>query len=248
MILFLAACLADLKPEHLESAEQGRALMEEAALAHGGLTVWSEKQTTELVFRDVWRGVSRWLNPWPSDDIRVRIVQRSRTFDSVATFLNPEDQGLVWGIEGGEAWYAGPDGVRHETDDSNIRFMLPTVHYFVEMPFRFLEAEIIRYAGPQTLDGVDYEVVYLTWRTVEANREFDQYLVYLDPQTGRLAKVAYTVREVMGAAQALAHFDELHEVDGIWVPHRMRIGQPGDGPEDWFHEMSIEELHFLSTR
>jgi hypothetical protein len=244
MILFVAGCLADLKPEHLESAEQGRALMEAAAEAHGGLQLWEEKQTTELLFRDVWLGVSRLLNPWPHSDIRARIVQRPRTFDSVATFLHPEDRGLVWGIEGGQAWQAGPDGVRHETDDANIHFMLPTVQYFVEMPFRFLEAEIIRSAGTQTLDGVDYEVVYLTWRTEEANREFDQYLVYLDPQTGRLAKVAYTVREAMAAAQAVAHFDELREVDGIWLPHRMRVTHPGDGAEDWFHEMSLEEVHF----
>jgi hypothetical protein len=243
----LLGCLPplDLRPDTLGAEEGARERLVAAAEAHGGLAAWEAKSTTELVLRDTWRGLPRLFNPWPSDEVRVHLAQRAHTFDSVATFLDA-DQGLVWGIEGGQAWRQRDGGAREAVDDADITFMLPTAQYFVEMPFRLLEAELFRDAGPEEIDGVVYDRVFLTWRSLEPNADFDQYVVYLDRDTGRIAKVAYTVREVFSQAAGFAHFDDLRQIDGIWIPHRMTIGSPGAPEAEWFHVMTIDALRFDS--
>ena len=189
--------LADIRPDtvdpeatDLDAEARGRALLEAAADAHGGLAAWQQKQTTELIFRDEWRGLATLMAPWPSSDVRANIVQRTRTFDSVVTFQDGAPDGLVWGIEAWKPWVDDGSG-RQNVEDSDIRFMLPTTQYFVEMPFRMLEAELVRDAGPVTVDGVTYDTVYATWGGWSANEDYDQYVIYLDPQTHRWAKVAY---------------------------------------------------------
>ena len=242
--------LADIRPDtvdpeatDLDAEARGRALLEAAADAHGGLAAWQQKQTTELIFRDEWRGLATLMAPWPSSDVRANIVQRTRTFDSVVTFQDGAPDGLVWGIEAWKPWVDDGSG-RQNVEDSDIRFMLPTTQYFVEMPFRMLEAELVRDAGPVTVDGVTYDTVYATWGGWSANEDYDQYVIYLDPQTHRWAKVAYTVREIMRPASAIAHFDQLKEVEGIWIPHRMRIGGVDDPADAWMHVMTIEAMRF----
>ena len=252
MALLLPGCLplSDLRPPEIdpedpqqERVSQGRAQLLAAARAHG-LDAWLAADRTELEMRDVWVGVGRWFNPWPDPDVTVTLVQHPGTFDSTATFQGGSLEGHTWGIERWSTYTVAPDGQRRDAPDPDIRFMLPTVQYFVDLPFRLLEAEIVRSVGEQQIGGEMYEVVYATWGSVEANREFDQYLVYLDPDTHRIEKVQYTVREMMPFAAGTCHLDDQREIDGIWVPHQMTVtAEPGDDPsEGWMHQMTITSL------
>ena len=108
-------------------------------------------------------------------------------------------------------------------EDADLRFMLPTVHYFVEMPQRLTEAAIVRAAGKERVGGVDYDVVYATWGTVGANPTYDQYRIYMDPETHQLAKVWYTVREIGGFVTGVAHLEDRREVGGFVFAHHVPV-------------------------
>ena len=251
MILLLTGCLADLKPPELVEGPQpereanGRALLAAAADAHGGLATWKAKQSTELIFADHWIGIGTWFNPWPDASMRGSIRQRPGTFDSRVTFLGGEQDGVTWGIDDGVGFVVSAAGERSASDDSDLLFMLPTTQYFVDLPFRIQEAALVRAAEPQTLDGTPYDVVYATWGSIEKNAEFDQYLLYLDPQTHRIAKAYYTVRAISGFVTGTAHFTDLREVDGLWIPHTMVVTQsPTDAPDAALHTMTIERLRY----
>lgn len=184
------------------------------------------------------------FNPWPDDDQRARITTRIHTFDSRAELLNGPDEGLTWGIQDW-APYTERDGARTAVDDASIRFMLPTVQYFVEMPQRLTEAELVRHVGQQTVGGDTYDVVYATWGTLEANAEYDQYLLFFAPESGRLAKAQYTVREMMNLAVGTIHLDDQRAIDGYWVPHRMTVtSSPQDDPDTYMHRMVLTDFHF----
>jgi len=247
-LLLLTACLADIRPAAVEVSaapdreEEGRALLAAAAEAHGGLDTWRATETIELVFRDDWHGMARMFNPWPEASVRAHIVQKPTTFDSRATFLGGTADGLTWGIEDWQTYTVSAEGERIDVDDADIRFMLPTTQYFVDLPFRLTEAELVRAVGEQTLQGETYDVVYATWGSIEKNADYDQYVVYIDPQTHLVEHVTYTVREMAPFVTGTCHLSEHQQVGGLWLPGRMTVtadpeADPGDGG---MHTMVVE--------
>ncbi len=254
MIWFaLSACLADIRPDTVSTepdhdAEQsGRVLLASAAAAHGGLDTWRSKHSAEMVFTDVWQGPAKMFSPWPDAEVRARILQHPGTFDSQAEFLQGSKTDWTWGITDGQTYTLDPQGARVDVDDGDIRFMLPTVQYFVDLPFRIVEAELVRSVGTQQVAGSEYTVVYATWGTIDKNREFDQYLVFIDPDTERIAKVEYTVREMAGFITGTAHLDDQRHIDGLWVAHRMTVTtSPDDALDTHSHVMEIEALRYDS--
>lgn len=242
--------LADLRPPEItvdpqsERETRGRALLDEAWRAAGGERTLAH-QRARFELRDEWLGISTLFNPWPDDDQRMQIELRTHTFDSQVEFLDGPEEGTTWGITEGSGWIER-DGQRTSSDDTNLLFMLPTVHYFMEISQRLTEASIARWAGERTIDGRTYDVVFATWRTVEAHDEEDQYLVFIDRATGRIGKVQYTVREIARFVVGTCHLGDQREVDGVWIPHRMSVtSEPTDSPEDYMHRMSVSEFTWV---
>jgi hypothetical protein len=167
------------------------------------------------------------------------------TFDSEATFLNGAQRDITWGITAGSPWTRSK-GAQVPSEDADIRFMLPTVHYFIEVPQRLTEVPLVRYAGQETVRGTVYDVVFGTWESLEASARFDQYKIYLDPETSRIAKLYYTVREAGGLARGACHFDDVRSIEGYWLAHRMTVTAAidDDPAAGWLHEMVISEFAF----
>lgn len=253
MIAFvLTACLTDIRPSTIENltdesgaAERGRARLEAAAKAHGGVEAWKSHTSVTVELTDTWQGfVARMVNPWPTAAAHVRLEQRLHSFDSRATFLDEEHKGLVWGIVDGRTWHTR-EGVTEATTNEDAAFILPTMHYFTELPYRLLEAPIILDAGPETIDGVTYPRVFVTWQSLDPTAEFDQYVVYIDPQTGRIAKTFYTVREVANFVKGTINFADYTEIDGSWLPMTMYVSpEPADGPDDNLHYIEVASWSF----
>jgi len=242
--------LADIKPASVRADDpdadrRGRALLAAAYEAHGGDAALRSHQTATFTMRDTWFGVNALFNPWPDADQHLRMTTRIHSFDSAAHLLNGPEEGVTWGITDGRSWRLR-DGSKTVAPDADIEFMLPTTHYFTELPQRLTEAELVRYVGEETIADSTFDVVFATWGSLDATEQFDQYLVYIDKDTGRIGKIFYTVREIMRSVSGTAHLDDQRSVDGWWVPHRMTItATPSDDPEGSpLHRMVIEEYAF----
>lgn len=248
--------IADILPDDAfdgaptaEAQARGRALLAASLDAAGGAAAWARHRTQVLDMRDVWQGVGRLFNPWPAADVTVHLVQRRHTFDSRAVFTAGVDGPLTWEVRDRAAYERAGDGAREPVDDANIRFMLPTVQYFVELPQRLTEAELAAWTGETTVRGRTYDIVYATWGSWAANPKYDQYLVHVDRQTGRVGMLQYTVREAMRIATATAHLDDYREVDGLWIPFEMTVtAAPTDDPhgDGWMHRMTVTSVAFDS--
>ncbi|MEQ1566429.1 MAG: hypothetical protein ABMA64_12380 [Myxococcota bacterium] len=243
--------LADIRPEGVSLADdpvaeaEGRRLLARMLQSHGGADALHRHHTLDLDLRDTWVGLGTLFNPWPADDQRVHLTLRVHTFDSEVRFVDGPREGQVWGIRD-FATYRREGDRQDPIADADLRFMLPTTHYFVEMPQRLTEAEIVRSVGRERVGDREYDLVYATWGTVDANRAYDQYRIYLDPETGRLAKVWYTVREIGSFVEGVGHFDDLREVDGFLVAHRVAV-TPGIGDDpatDALHTMVFDGFTF----
>lgn len=244
-----------------EAQARGRALLEAAARRHG-LEAWRARRTMEVVAVDRWTGSSAW---WPEPAQRFRARRLLGSFTSQVELLGGPLDGEVWGIQSWSPYKIGGDGEVHflETDDA-IEFYLPTLHYFDELPFRLLRAELVTDAGPAELGGRTYDRVFVTWGNLEPHAEHDAYVVWIGRESGLVEKVAYTVRDAVplappwmrGLARLLGvgtmHYDDFHTVDGVVLPFLQTVTL--FGPEratepvsdNYFHQLVVEEVRFDS--
>ena len=242
--------LSDLRPGVIDPSApqperevQGREILAAALGAHGGRAAWQSHAGQTFRLRDQWRGLWGFITPWPAADISMRVVQQRHTFDSEVTFLDGPDPGLRWGMEDWRTWVQRPDGARQWQPHDDASFTLPTVHYFVELPLRLGEAELVRYVGPRTIGAHTYDVVFLTWQSWAPNPDYDQYLVFVDVETRRIAKVQYTVRRIARFATGTSHLEAYEEVGGVLLPTRIAVSSdPEDDPLDFHHLMTFHDL------
>jgi hypothetical protein len=236
--------LADVRPATVALGDdpaaeaEGRGLLAQMLDAHGGAAALHAHEALAVEIRDTWVGVGKLFNPWPDHDQRASLRLRVHTFDSSVLFHNGAREGQTWGIREGQV-YRVDGAAEAPVDDAGLRFMLPTAHYFLEMPQRLTEAQIVRSAGRERVGDVDYDVVFATWGTVDANATYDQYRIYLDSKTHRLAKAWYTVREKGRFVEGVAHMDDQREVGGFWFAHRVPVTMAvGDDP-------AVDALHTM---
>jgi len=250
LMLFFAACLSDIRPDAIKNAVdtdasvRGRAMLEAAAEAHGGLDAWNARTTVDVAFTDEWFGVYRLAAPWPDATVSVRHRLTLHTFDSELHFQGEHD-GLVWGVRDWQTW-SQRDGQPPESDkNKDARFILPTMHYFAEFPYRMQEAPVVLDAGPVELNGVRYQTLFVTWEDTKPRAEWDQYVLYINPDTGLIDKAHYTVREIARFVSGTMHFEDYRLVDGAWMSHAMIVtAEPGDPLDAPLHTVTVASYTF----
>lgn len=239
----LAACLADIRPDGLtQDEEKGQALLQAAAQASGA-QAYASVQGSTATMRDVWPKPYSFFAPWPESEQSFVIKNVHPSFDTEVLFLDGEAEGQTWGISDWKTWEQQGEADAVWVDNKDAQFILPTMHYFMEFPFRMLEAPVVRYAGLEEIDGVGYERVFVTWESVEPNAEYDQYVIYIDPDTDRIAKAYYTLREAGRTLAGTMHFLDMREVDGVWFSYDMVVtGKPQDSVDKPLHRVVVEEI------
>jgi hypothetical protein len=266
LALTLGTGHADLRNEAVrragpDSERRGRELLEGLAERHG-LAAWRRHTTMEVLATDSWPGGGPW---WPEATQRFRTQALLGTFTSRAELLDGRGRGVVWGIQ---AWacYKGKSSDVAPTflsePDRAITFYLPTLQYFNELPFRLRSAPIVRDAGEARHRGRAYERVFVTWGGPEPRAEHDQYVLWIDRETGLLSKVRYTLRDGvawMPPVQATLfrsvmvgtmHYEGYREVQGVMVPHVQTVVLPPPElsryplHEHAFHRLEMDEARF----
>jgi len=257
---------ADLRNHTVRTADaqaerRGRERLELLAEKHG-LSAWKRHVTMETVALDEWPRGGPW---WPQDDQRFRSQALLGTFTSRVELLDGAAEGEVWGIQAWSPYKKKSVDAEAEflrEPEGTITFYLPTLQYFNELPFRLLNATVVLDAGSAQNRGRSYDLVFATWESPEPRPDIDQYLLWIDRETGLLAKVRYTVREGVALMpplqQKLAlplvagtmHFEDYREIDGVQVPFSQTVTlNPPELTrypleEHFFHRLTVEAASF----
>ncbi len=270
LLTSLPACLADIRPESLQTAaytaEQradGRAILLESMRAHG-LRAFEKLDTLSLTVSDTWHGIGEWATPYAANPQRYRHDLVAGTFSSRLTLLEGPDAGQVWGIQNWRSFRAvdqlqSPSGAantpaKFEHDD-NIYFLLPTLQYFAEFAFRIDAAALVAAAGRIEHAGRSYDLVFATWGDGQPGTDADQYLIWIDSETKLMAKLRYTVRESARFLTGTMHYQDYRPVSvpgagRLMFPYRQTIALSAPEEianeealrEDAFHEMIVESV------
>lgn len=246
----LSGCVADLRPGALRQRERpeeeacGRAVLDAAAQRQhsAGAAPWSSLPAVRARFQDAYFGLIGALAcPWPTDPATVELTFTPGSDTSNASFER-EGGRETWGIHGWNTWKRVGSGQVGYAEDGDVAFWLPTLQYFLELPFRLSDAELVDCGGPAQIEveGVAKETdrVYATWGSYDPHPRFDQYLAFVDRSSGFLIRADFTVRDLAGFAKGRVLYRDFRQVGDYWLPHRIQIGT--DPPEDMLHELLIE--------
>ncbi len=252
LLFCLSSCLSDIRTQRLKQQtstkteqQKGQKLLAEAMEAHGGLEHWKAQKTVETILTDKWFGLfGKMLKPWKSNPQKLKHQILLDTDISRVEFLDGKLAGDIWGIQYWHTYTQKKGQQPIFKKDKNIYFVLPTVAYFFELPFRLREADIITYAGKTTLKGQNYELVYATWQEEKPNKQMDQYLVYINTDTKLIDWVEYTVRDKANFITGSVHYTDYRAVNDIQVSFTQNIYSGKPKKQKKLHQFRYESVVF----
>lgn len=106
----------------------------------------------------------------------------------------------------------------------------------------------MKYAGSKEIEDITYDLVFATWESLEPNKEFDQYLLYISQETGLVAFASYTVRDAYlpspkNVYGSIRYEDMQENSDGIKYPTTIYIQINGlKNKNKWTRKMTLKDL------
>ena len=130
--------------------------------------------------------------------------------------------------------------------DDDVLFWPPTFQYFFEAPFRVHEGQLIAYVGAKKVAGKLYDRVFVTWKSFKPVESMDQYIVWINRETGRMDYLTFTARDVFDFITGAAIYTDYQKVGEVWVPGKITIAEGIDDGDrdDIVHVLTVESLTF----
>jgi hypothetical protein len=247
ILAFTTFHVADIRPTELKNgqitegkASKGKEILLRAANKHGKQK-WNLNNNLEIIGIDDW---FNWMgdvfiNPFPNARQKIKLQMLLGTWTSRLELLDVSRVTEVWGIQ---SWNTYRSQVGQKPDfqpDKEIRFFLPTFQWWFEFPFRIISASVI--SALSESQSSKFDRVFVTWGSLEPNRELDQYIIYINKQTGLINRIEYTIRDMGGFATGATNFIDYQLVDGVMVPFQLEAAviMPG-GFEQVMHRVTVE--------
>ncbi len=243
--LALVGCkTADLRTVHIlenetpmSDAEKGKSLLKEAARAHQ-VSYWENISTYRVIFQDQFYGIGKLGNPWNNNKNKLQADYIPGGYGGRIQRMEGRHIGDIWG------YYQSRTYIKKAGKDKQIRphkkaaFWLLTYPYFLELPALVQQAEMIRFAGTKTIRGKTYQLVFATWQSEEPNKKYDQYLLYLHPETHLIEMLEFTIRDAARFITGTMTYDDFRAKKGPVVPFRQTVKMKLDG-KNILHRITI---------
>lgn len=255
--LSTACGLKDIRPDPTlaptaAAQQDGHARLKALAEAHGGLATLRAARVAEVDMQDVWAGgLMQAFMPWPENGTMLRLTAELGTDTSRLTYLDGAQKGHIMGIQDWVTYTRAADAGQETAgdglvlrDDDTTKFWLPTMQYFLTAPFRLHEATVAYTVGETRFDGRIQDIVFASWGTAKPQDSTDQYLVYIDRQTGRLSRLEYTVRDFGGQVAGGMDYLDHTQTGGLWFAHTMRTSEVYGAPMS-LHEMRVKAVRLV---
>ena len=247
--------LADIRPDSIKTGisedqfTRGREILNRAVEAHGGVERWKNSGPVIVQFSDEWPGfLNRTLfMPWPENPAEAAMYLIPGQDDARIVIRKGEGAGEFMGLQN---WipYSGKseDGlsssVNLEPDNDDIKFWVPTLNYFLQLPFRIGEADVVAYAGERKLDGRVFQLVFVSWNRAEPQEMVDQYLLWIEKKTGYIEYATYTVRDMGSFITGTMHYSDFQDQDGLVIARTQAVVDSPEEPGEPLHRMSIRSI------
>ncbi len=224
-----------------------------------GFDLMKAKNVYAFTGTDEWNGfLGKMAKIWPDTKTDIRFKHNFNTFDGNGIFLNGEKEGDLIGVQ---SWmyYEKKKGQKQVTikdtgtKENPLEFGMVIYHYFLELPYRLQKAPIKRYYGQKKHKNQQYDLIFASWGSEMANKEHDQYIIWINQATKLVDYCVYTVRANTNPLTRQKYgsigYLNYREIEGFKVPTLLPVFLD-DGIlttpsfEDYFHQLSIRDFTF----
>jgi len=245
----------DIRPEYLQDKiddkdyKKGKDLLHEMQTAYGGMDKWLVHKTGSYAQVADWYDDKLGIAGWDELPQQFQMTSILGTDDSEFTLLNGANKGQIWGVQDWKSYQKKENGEKEFISHEKYHHKLIYKNYWFQFPFRISEAPIIAYAGESTSNGETYDLLYATWGSEAANRQYDQYVLYLDKETRLIEWLHFTLREKFNFVHPTAQFTTFKTINGITAPFNQYItmGTPEEVGAK-FHENRYQWIQFGNKR
>lgn len=240
----------------VENTEKGKLILEKAWKAQG-LDNLANFEVYSFHGNDTWKGMLGKMGQiWPEMKQEIDFSYRIGTFDGKVEFKDGIQKGDVAGLQNWNFYEISGDKTEFKDKDlkPNNRkvFGIAAFQYFTEMVDRLRNAPIISYAGEKEMRGQLYDLVFCTWETEKPHDEHDQYLLWINQETGIMDFAQYTIREsymkppgykLLGGA---IEYTDYRNIDGVMIPHEQLVYAMNikKNQEKFLHRMLVSDFKF----
>lgn len=274
-LLFLVAILSscsvkDLRTDYAmerqnqETFTKGRKLLEQSYKKMGyDQFMRTSNYQVSSVFDWKWPWSWMPMNALPGNKGKViKFKFATNTFDGNVLYTEGRKEGNIYGLQSWQSYEIKEGKPLKQVKGKRRKWGLATYHYVIEAPARLRNAEIIKYAGEIEFEGQIYDLVFATWGKEETHKEHDQYLIYINRETGFIDLMQITINDFflpMPANMKDATIrTERSTVNGIELPSMVyiQLGTPKKLEKhvykfslyDWeFDNVQDEDLYPIDT-
>jgi hypothetical protein len=259
--LLLPSCMADLRTKLVkkegitnEGTIKGVAILDRAWKKQGFDKI-ENHQVYSFHGSDTWRGMfGRIGKVWPNKKSELNFKFQVGTFDGQVSFLDGKRKGELAGLQNWNYYEVANNGdIKFKKENKRISFGLAAFQYFTEMVDRLRQAPIISYAGKKELRDKKYDLVFVTWHTDKPHKEADQYIAWINRETGIMDFVQYTIRENYlkapggKAVYGGVEFSDFRNIDGVLIAHEQTVYTFGlKKKKKNLHQLIISDFEFDS--
>ncbi|MDX5339498.1 MAG: hypothetical protein LPK25_10740 [Cyclobacteriaceae bacterium] len=181
----------------LEQPEEFKKLLD----AHGDWTKWIEAKS--FTYNMVHETNLAWENHY------IDLVGRKVRIDA---------DNFQIGNDGEKVWIS-PN--RQAFEGQSVRFYHNLYFYFYSIPYIFTDpGVIVEKTEPKMLNGISYSAFEVSFKDGVGDSSGDKYIMLVDPETGRLAWLLYTVTyfDKENTKMNALKYEDYRDADGLVFP------------------------------
>lgn len=239
----LSSCLSDLRPKTLEadvSSKEAADLLLKASYQHG-YKFWVQNPNYSCVIQDNYYGIiGKIANPLKGNVALFNASFNIEKREGVLAFTDEEKIETKWIYKNGMPFLNDETSIPKGRKAKEIKFWVPTYQYFIEFPYKIVEADAIEFIGREELNGEMCRKIIASWNTVEPQKEIDQYVVWIN-EKDVIVRLDYTIREQFGFLAGYAVVEEYSKFNNYDVPKRISVYRD-EKLKNKFHEMNFHSF------
>ena len=215
----------------------------------------STVNTYQVTSNETWKGMmGKMGNPWPESKLSyiMKFSPDLNEFTMNTQLTSGKKKGDSWGLKKtlSSVYYVESGEPVKNIKEGKMSFNLANYQWWIEFPYRLSEVSNVTYAGEKERNGQNYDLVLATWGTdLKANKNYDQYMMWFNKNTGLMDLVTFTYRDVPMMMPPFMYgtalFTDYKIVNGINIPHshKFQINGPSKGSK-YAHHFMIESIEF----
>ena len=242
--------LSDLRTENILSAENpsslaasARKIYQHSLAERGGFAAFRTVRQKILIGTDKWHSTwVRWLTPVTEAQQQFQATFQTDPYELEYRFLNGKRQDEIIGVDL-NGTYVLAEGKRQYEDSSRIRLYLQPLRDYFEWPFTLFESPVLLYGGKKNINGRPYELIFATTGEPSPSNDQDQFLLYINAQTGTVDYLEFTLRELASFYRGALHYREFKIVNGLTVPAVIAVCDTVED-ETPVHTIELSDIRF----